>query len=126
MERLQKLYIQPYRTHYLHFAFESQQPAVCDYLVRKISGRFYFIFSRFVDIPALSYVIGNTSLTDTELSPEYCDDDDVITALLQTLEFNKGKLHNLQVLDIHNNLLNDAHVTLLASVLKACTCNTFS
>ena len=37
------------------------------------------------------------------------------------MEFNKGKLHNLQVLDIHNNLLNGAHVTLLASVLKACT-----
>ena len=121
VERLQKLYIQPFFTHYLHFAFESQQPAVCDYLVSNISGRFYFIHSRFSDIPALGYVIGNTSLPVTELSPEYCGDDDGITALLQALEFNKGKLHNLQVLDIHNTLLNGAHVTLLVSVLKACT-----
>ena len=77
----------------------------------------------FVDIPALGYVIGNTSLPVTKLSLEYrsMNDDDGITALLQALEFNKKKLHNLQVLVIINNLLNEAHVTLLASVLKACT-----
>ena len=48
------------------------------------------------------------------------NDDDGITALLQALQFNKEKLHNLQVLYTDDRLLN-THVTLLASVLKACT-----
>ena len=125
VERLQKLSIQSYyndTTHYLHLAFESQQPAVCDYLVRKLSGRLCFFIGN-VDIPALGYVIGNTSLPVTEILSMYCpdDDDDGITTLLQTLEFNKKKLHNLQVLVILINVLNGAHVKILASVLKACT-----
>ena len=119
VERLRKIFIEPCysRKHSLHFAFESQQPAVCDYLVRLRYGRFTSPL-RFVDIPALGYVIGNTSLPVTELSPIYCDES---TALLQALEFNKEKLHNLQVLDIYNICLNGAHVTLLTSVIKACT-----
>ena len=126
VERIQKLFIQPYyddTISCLHFAFESQQPVVCDNLVRKISGQFNFLILRFVDIPALGYVIGNTSLPVTMLHSTYYQfNDDGSTALLQTLEFNKEKLHNLQVLSIHSNmLLNGAHVTLLASVLKACT-----
>ena len=121
VERLQKLFKE---LHSLHYAFESQQHAVCDYLVKKIYGQFSFPLS-FVDIPALGYVIGNTSLPITTLRLVYhilSDDyDDGIIALLQALEFNKEKLRNLQILDIQHNLLNGADVTLLASVLKACT-----
>ena len=126
VERLQTLFIQPYyddTVRCLHFAFESQQPVVCDNLVRKISGQFNFLLLRFVDIPALGYVIGNTSLPVTELHSIYYQlNDDGSTALLQALEFNKEKLRNLQLLTLHsNNLLNGAHVTLLASVLLSCT-----
>ena len=123
VDRLQQFPAYYDTTDYLHFAFESQQPVVCDYLVRKISGQFKSFPLRFVDIPAFGYVVGNTSLPVTELSLEYwsMNDDDGITALLQALDFNKENLHNLQVLYIRDNLLNGAHVTLLASVLKACT-----
>ena len=124
VERLQKFPTYYDTAQYIQLAFESQQPVVCDFLVRRKSGQLKFFLLRFVDIPALGYVIGNTSLPVTELSPVYFpldDDDDGITALLQALEFNKGKLHNLQVLVILNKLLNGAHVTLLASVLRACT-----
>ena len=127
LERLQKLSTHYDTTYCLSFAFESQQPVVCDCLVRNLSGRFNF-FLRFVDIPALGYIIGNTSLPVTELrlqcwiwKDDDDDDDDGITALLQALQFNKEKLHNLQLLDIYSNFLNSADVTLLASVLKACT-----
>ena len=74
-----------------------------------------------VDIPALGYVIGNTSLSITQLRLQcWRLNDDGITALLQALQY-KENLHNLRVLAIQYNLLNGAHVTLLASVLKACT-----
>ena len=124
MEGYKKLLTRYDKIDCLSFAFESQQPVVCDFLVRKLSGRLNFLLLR-VDIPALGYVIGNTSLPVTELRLQCWrsndDDDDGITALLQALQFNKEKLHNHQVLAIHNNLLNGADVTLLASVLKACT-----
>ena len=122
VERLQKFPTNYDTTYYIQLAFESQQTVVCDFVVRIKSGQFKLFFLRFVDIPALGYVIGNTSLPVTKLSLDYrsMNNDDGITALLQALEFNKENLHNLQVL-ILTNLLNGAHVTLLASVLKACT-----
>ena len=124
VERLQKLSTHYDTTYCLSFAFESQQPAVCDCLVRNKSVRFSYLSLGVVDIPALHYIIGNTSLPVTELSFRCWilneDDEDGITALLQALQFNKEKLHNLQVLDIYRNFLNGADVTLLASVLKAC------
>ena len=122
VERLQKLSTHYDTTDCLSFAFESQQPVVCDCLVRNLSSRFNHLLLRLVDIPALRYVIGNTSLPVTELRLQcWEDDEDVITALLQALQFNKENLHNLQVLDIYSFFLNSAHVPLLASVLKACT-----
>ena len=125
VERLQKLSTYYGTNNCLSFAFESQQPVVCDYLVRELSCSFGSLLLGVFDIPALRYVIGNTSLPVTELHLTWWrsndDDDDGITALLQALQFNKEKLHNLRVLEICNILLNGAHVTLLASVLKACT-----
>ena len=122
VERLQNLLTRYDTNHCLSFAFESQQPVVCDFLVRTLSGKFHFLLLR-VDIHGLGYVIGNTSLPVTELSLMYfpSDDDDVSTALLRALQLNKEKLHNLQELNIFDSFLNNAHVTLLASVLKACT-----
>ena len=122
VERLQNLLTRYDTNHCLSFAFESQQPVVCDFLVRTLSGKFHFLLLR-VDIHGLGYVIGNTSLPVTELSLMYfpSDDDDVSTALLRALQVNKEKLHNLQELNIFDSFLNNAHVTLLASVLKACT-----
>ena len=124
VERLQKLSTHYDTTDCLSFVFESQQPVVCDCLVRNLSGRFSYLLLGVLDIPALRYVIGNTSLPVTELHLRCWilnDDDDGITALLQALQFNKEKLNNLQKLAIIDTVLNGAHVTLLASVLKACT-----
>ena len=61
VERLQKLSTRYDTKRFLSFAFESQQPVVCDFVVRTLSGKLYFFLLR-VDIPALGYVIGNTSL----------------------------------------------------------------
>ena len=121
VERIQKLSTHYDTTDCLSFAFESQQPVVCDCLVRNRSSWIDLLLG-VVDILALRYVIGNTSLPVTELHLGcWRLNDDGITALLQALQFNKEKLHNLQVLEIYSNFLNGAHVTLLASVLKACT-----
>ena len=50
VERILKLSTHYDTTHCLSFAFESQQPVVCDHLVRKLSGRFKFLLLRFVDV----------------------------------------------------------------------------
>ena len=109
VERLHKLLCAgSYNKEFMHFAFESQQPAVCDEVVKRIGGKFHtFTFGETLsDVSAVRYVISATSQPISELHlNRYSKDDDIFDAILQLLQFHKKKLHSLEVLGmiVYNN-----------------------
>ena len=125
MERLRKLFnSRSYKTaDFMQFAFESQQPVVCDEVVMRENGKFHFLLPSLMvsDLSAIGYVISCTSQPITELDFYSCTfGDDIITALLQLLQFHQRKLHQLEVLTIPY-VNNSADVRAAASVITTCT-----
>ena len=97
VERLHKLLCAgSYEEEFMHFAFESQQPAVCDEVVKHTRGEFYFeIFGNTLsDLSAFHYVISATSQPIYKLDLRYVGilNYQIMDASLQLLQFHKKKL----------------------------------
>ena len=110
----------PYGTEkLLHYAFESQQQAVCDRVVKVIRGSFTFhnILSP-SDLYAIAYVISRTTLQVSELRMCNFQYEDRITILLQEL-CNNANLCHLTTLEFYTTI-HDASVQNLVGMLNSC------
>ena len=118
VERLHKLLCaRSYKQGLMHFAFESQQPAVCDEVVKRRCDEFCFdmISETLSDVSAIGYVISATSqpIHMLDLRSLY---GKITDASLQLLQFHKKKVHQLEVLGV--NVHNSAQTVVLASFLN--------
>ena len=124
VERLHKLLCAgSYDKEFMHFAFESQQPAVCDEVVKYTHGEFCSIMvgTTLSDVSAIGYVISAISqpIYKLDLDQFFFLNEEITDASLQLLQFHKKKLHQLEVLKM-NVHLNSAQVAVLASFLNTC------
>ena len=122
LERLHKLLCAgSYDKEFMHFAFESQQPAVCDEVVKYTHGEFNIdMFSKTLsDVSAFGYVISATSqpIYKLDLDKTFLNEE-ILDASLQLLQFHKEKLHQLEVLKVY--VYNSAQAVALASFLNTC------
>ena len=119
VERLHKLLCAGSDKEFMHFAFESQQPAVCDEVVKHTRGEFHSrVFGETLsDVSAFGYVISATSQPISKLNFHHFYDE-IMDASLQVLLLHKKKLHQLEVLDLH--VQNSAQVAVVASFLNTC------
>ena len=120
LERLHKLLCAgSYDEEFMHFAFESQHPAVCDEVVKRRCGEFHSkMFGKTLsDLSAIGYVISATSQPISKLDLHHLYGE-IMDASLQLLQFHKKKLHHLEVLTV--TLYNSAQIEVLASVLNTC------
>ena len=118
LERLHKLLcVRSYDEEFMHFAFESQQPALCDELVKYTHGEFNIdMFGKTLsDVSAFGYVISATSQPIYKLN-FYHFYDEFMDASLQLLQFHKKKLYQLEELKL--NVYKSAQVAVLASFLN--------
>ena len=100
----------------LHCAFESQQQAVCDEVVKQLQGEIQLVSTLTPsDRSVLGYVISTTSQPVTQLVVPHCDD---ITQLLQQISCKDFR--KLEILII-SDPMNDAGQQALFGVLKSCT-----
>ena len=120
VERLHKLLCAGlYDKEFMHFAFESQQPAVCDEVVKHTRGEFCsdMFGETLSDLSAIGYVLSATSQPIYKLDL-YGLGGKIMDASLQLLQFHKKKLHQLEKLKI--DMCNSALVSVLASFLNTC------
>ena len=103
---------------FMHFAFESQQPAVCDEVVKHTRGEFHseMFGETLSDLSAIGYVISSTSQAISKL--DICGLGEIMDASLQLLQFHKNNLHHLEVLKV--TFRNSAQVIVLSSFLSTC------
>ena len=121
VKRLHKLLrARSYYDDLIHFAFESQQSAVCDEVVKHTCGEFqcenYDL--NHADLSAIGYVVSATSQPIYELTIHGFGDE-IGDASLKLLQLHKKKLRQLEVLHIAM-YYNSAQVKALASFLNTC------
>ena len=117
--RFKKL-IKTYRNDLLpiHYGYESQQPDVCDEVVKQLNGslKFYTLLTP-TDVLAIGYVIATTSQPVTKLSLYSLYDDTLKILLAQQSE---KTIHNLKDLNLSSPIYGK-QLLMLINILKSAT-----